>query len=313
MIVAITGATGFIGRCLVNRHLEMGDEVRVLTRKLEPKFPNDVKIYNYSLLNKDGDLIKFVDGADILYHCAAEIRDETIMYEVNVEGTANLIEAAKNKVKRWVQLSSTGVYGPVFKGIVNEKQNLNPINTYEKSKVESDSLVISAGKRGYFNYTIMRPSNVFGPDMINKSLFQFIKAIDKGLFFFIGKEGANANYVPVENVVHALVLAGKSDIAIGKTYNISDYLELERFVEVIAKLLNVPVPSFRVPLVFMKVLGKIGDMVPKSPLTTGRVLALTNRVIYENTLLENELGYSPIISIEDGVHNLVNRYKIEKL
>jgi nucleoside-diphosphate-sugar epimerase len=75
MIVAITGGSGFIGRKLVMSHLEQGDEVRVLSRRPPEKseLPDSVKWYSGDLSNS-ADLLPFVDKADILYHCAGEIK-----------------------------------------------------------------------------------------------------------------------------------------------------------------------------------------------------------------------------------------------
>lgn len=311
MKIAITGATGFIGKHLVLKHLGMGDEVRIMSRKKsgDIDFPDEVKIYNYHLLSGKEDLDIFVDGIDILYHCAAEIRDESKMISVNVEGTNNLIQAAKGKIKHWVQLSSTGVYGHLLSGRVFETQPTDPMNTYERSKVDSDKLVIEAGSAGFFNYSILRPSNVFGSDMSNQSLFQLVKAVDKGFFFFIGSKGANANYIPVENVVNALILVGKDKRAVGNIYNISDSMSMEDFIGFIAKFLDKPVPKMRVPLFLMRILGAIGNLIPKSPLTMGRIDALSNRVRYENDRIEKELDYTRVISIEGGIENLVSAYK----
>jgi nucleoside-diphosphate-sugar epimerase len=76
---------------------------------------------------------------------------------------------------------------------------------------------------------ILRPSNVFGPGMLNQSILQMIQTIERGIFFFIGRRGASANYVHVSNVVDALILCGRS-AADGRTYNISDWCTMEDFV-----------------------------------------------------------------------------------
>jgi nucleoside-diphosphate-sugar epimerase len=312
MVVAITGATGFIGKHLVRMHLALGDEVRILTRKTKTDFPPAVRIFNHGLLDGKQFLADFLDGADVLYHCAAEIKDASKMQEVNVEGTKNLIDAAKGKIKHWVQLSSTGVYGPVFSGIVSEKSLPNPNNAYEVSKYESDLLVIAAGAENLFTYAILRPSNVFGADMSNQSLFQLVKTVDRQLYFFIGKPGANANYVPVENVAHAMILLANDPRAKGKIFNISDLLPLERFIGIIAETLNKPMPKLRIPLTLMNFFGRLGDLLPKSPITTGRVKALTSKVTYDNSFLEKELDYAPIVNVEDSLRKLVQKYQADQ-
>jgi nucleoside-diphosphate-sugar epimerase len=307
--VAITGATGFIGRELVLRHLEAGNSVRILTRKSKSllNFPEQVEIINGDLSDAGGPLLTLVEGVDVLYHCAAEIIDESKMFDVNVTGTKNLADASNGNIKHWVQLSSTGVYGKRISGIITEKTKPDPDNTYEITKLQSDEIV--AGSENKFTYTILRPSNVFGEGMKNQSLFQLIKIIDKGFFAFIGKKGASANYVPVENVISALMLCGTAQNAKGKTYIISDCLTIEQFVAAICKGLNKPFPKIRVPKFLVKIITSIAKYIPDNPLTPSRIEALTNTHVYSDELIAKELEYHQAVSLEDGVLKLVRFYR----
>ncbi len=306
IIVAITGGTGFIGRQLVMYHLEQGDEVRVLSRRSieESGLPDSVKWYCGDLGNS-GDLQSFVDKADILYHCAGEIKDATKMKALHVDGTARLINMATGRIGRWVQLSSTGAYGQHREGIVTEETSLNPKGEYEVTKVQADNLVINAANQGAFNYVILRPSIVYGETMSNRSLFSLIALIQRGWFFFIGQPNASANYIHVDNVVNALLLCGSVAHVKGQVYNLSDYRSLEDFVKIIANALRCKIPHLRIPELPVRVLIKLLGWIPGMPLTDSRINALTNYTIYENTKIEQELGYQHVISMEDGVAKLV--------
>jgi len=313
MKIAITGATGFIGKLLVEKHLQLGDEVHVLTRnkgKID-LFDSRVKIHLGDLSHTES-LTDFIENIDVLYHCAAEIRDESKMRLINVEGTINLINAAKGKVKHWVQLSSVGVYGPIYKGEINENQSYNPINEYEKTKLESDLIVLKAAQSNSFTYTFVRPSNVFGAQMRNQSLFQLIRTIENGYYFFIGPKGASANYVPVENVIEALYLAGTHLKAKNNIYNISSHTSIENFIGYISENLNRPYPKFRIPIGIIMFMARLTFFIPKNPLTVSRVNALSVRTIYLNSKIENELGYNSVKTIKEGVRDLVLNYKNQK-
>ena len=144
MIVAITGGRGFIGSYLVKKHLNQGDEVRVLSRKKITQ-NNEAQLFIGDLTEKDSDFVDFVDGIDVLYHCAGELNNESLMQKLHVDGTQSLINVSKGKVGRWVQLSSVGVYGPFRKGIITEKVQENPLGMYEKTKAKSEELVINSG------------------------------------------------------------------------------------------------------------------------------------------------------------------------
>jgi len=274
MIVAITGGTGLIGCKLVARHLAHGHEVRVLSRKnaVEP----GAKLCSGDLSNQDV-LRSFIDGADILYHCAGEIRDETRMHAVHVAGTQHLIDAASGRIRRWVQLSSVGAYGRQRAGLVTEHTELHPIGNYEVTKVMSDDLVRVAAHGGAFEYAFLRPSNVYGAEMSNQSLFGLIRMIQRGRFFFIGTPGASANYIHVDNVVEALMLCGSKPEANDRLFNLSDHRTLETFVDVIADELGVSAPQLRLPEWAVRLPAALLSGILGFPLTGSRVDALTGQ------------------------------------
>jgi len=228
MDVAITGGTGFIGRALVLRHIASGDTVRVLSRRPsnQTQFSDPVRVYSGDLSSECDPalLLDFVQGADVVYHCAGEIAHESRMRSLHVGGTQRLIQAASGEIGHWVQLSSVGAYGPYRDGAVTEETPLRPVGLYETTKVESDQAVQQAARQGAFSCTILRPSTVFGAGMRNQSLRQMTVMINRGFFFFIGRKGASANYIAADNVVEALVRCGCMPQAKGRIYNLSDCL-----------------------------------------------------------------------------------------
>jgi nucleoside-diphosphate-sugar epimerase len=311
MIVAITGGTGFIGRKLVLRHLDRGDQVRLLSRraKTEVDLPGDVIVYQDDLATRSTNLVPFVDGADILYHCAGEIRILDRMYAVHVEGTTRLANAAAGKIGHWVQLSSAGVYGTHCRGVVTEETPENPVGIYEGTKVHADHIVIDGSGQGKFTCTILRPSNVFGPAMRNRSLFQLIETVDASRFFFLGKPGAVANYIFVDNVVDALLRCGITERAKGRIYNLSDHCTIEEMIKNIAQSLDKPTPRFRLPESPVRLFARMLGKVPRFPLTESRVNALTSRVVYACQRIQDELGYRHPVSLDAGFRELVEAWK----
>lgn len=224
-------------------------------------------------------------------------------------GTFRLIEAASGRIGRWVQLSSTGTYGRQREGMVTERTDLNPRGSYEVTKVKSDALVKAASSSGAFQHVILRPSIVYGAKMPNQSLYSLICIIQRGWFFFIGKPGASANYIHVDNVVEALVLCGKKPQASGQVYTLSDHCTLEHFVAIIAELLGCGVPRTRLPESPVRALAKLFGSIPGVPLTQARIDALTTRAIYSTEKIEQELGYRLLLSMEDGLSDLVGYWQ----
>jgi nucleoside-diphosphate-sugar epimerase len=311
MIVAITGGTGFIGRRLAYSHLSLGHTVRILSRHESgaPRYSEAVRWYHGDLTIPSEEIVSFVDESDILYHCAGEIKNSKIMNKVNVDGTRFLINAASGRIGRWVQLSSVGAYGQRREGVVTENTELNPKGAYEISKVESDSLVGTAALGGAFECSILRPSNVYGSDMSNRSLFSLISMIERGWFFYIGDRGVLVNYIHVDNVVAALMLCGMNPSAAGQVFNISDYCTIEKFVASISVTLGKNQQNLRFPELPVRMGAKLLGIIPGFPLNESRVDAMTGRSTYSINKIEKRLGYRHIVSLENGLKEIVNSWR----
>jgi nucleoside-diphosphate-sugar epimerase len=313
--VAITGGTGFIGRRLVRRHLELGDSVRVLSRDLG----NSEALKAATVTTYTGDLATgaiprgFVDNADVIYHCAAELRDSARMAAANVAGTQHLIEAVKGRIGRWVQLSSAGVYGLVREGVVDEDSAVAPGNLYEETKASADRLVASGSVDGGYGFSILRPSNVFGPNMTNRALYRIASMIRRRLFFYIGPPGASANYIYADNVVDALLLCGSQAAAAGQVFNLNDYCTLEELVDVLAASLNVASPARRLPRAPVELLARISGWIPGNPLTVARVAALTSRARYPISKISNQLGYRHRVTLAAGLTETIDEAVLRQL
>jgi nucleoside-diphosphate-sugar epimerase len=286
MIISITGGSGFIGKLLVASHLQGGDEVRVLSRHKDGEI-NGVRYFQSDLTKSDCDLYDFVEGAEILYHCAGEINDESLMRKLHVDGTKQLVHASQGQVGRWVQLSSTGVYGPYRFGVVTEKSPERPSGVYEQTKAEADKIV----KRSGIPYVILRPSNVFGQTMHNQSLFQFLDMLRKGFFFYIGEVGALVNYVNVKDVVDASVMCGIDDRAVGKIYNLSQTIEVEKMVRSFLSGLGIEREPLRLPEWPIRQFARFFGNLNGFPLNVSRVNALTGYASYSSKKIRKELGY----------------------
>jgi nucleoside-diphosphate-sugar epimerase len=311
MIIAITGATGFIGKRLIKHHLLANDEVRFLTRN--PNILNDftgARGYLGDLSVNSLEYENFLDGVDVLYHLAAELKNENQMWSVNVSGTKNLLEAANGRVKRWVQLSSTGVYGKPRDAVITEESEVHPHNLYEKSKAEADRMVEDYCQSNNISFCILRPSNVYGPDMTNQSLFHLIRLFSIGLFFYVGKKGAIMNYIHVDNVIHALTLCGKSTLPKRHhTFIVSDYCSIEKMAEVISTSIGKSTPKLRLPTILVRVITLLCEQFPKSPLKQSRIDAITGRSTYSSSLIAETLGYHNLVSIEQGFSELTKWWK----
>ena len=301
MIVAITGGTGFVGSILTDRLLAEGHEIRVLTRNKEYK-KNGVDSYVGDLLDESFDVGGFVEDVDILYNCCGELADESKMRPLHVDGTKRLLHASVSTIGRWVQLSSVGVYGCNRSGSVSETSPELPIGEYERTKAESDHLVVSSE----IPSVLLRPSIVFGEGMSNQSLHQFIQAIQNGRFFYIGKEGATLNYVHVDDVIKAMILCGTADCAIGNSFNFSDSIQIEQLVRAVCtSRTNKKVR--RLPEIPVRMLTALIGWTGVIPLTKSRIDALTGRCVYDSSKIQDQLGFQFETTLEERFQSFANK------
>jgi nucleoside-diphosphate-sugar epimerase len=294
MIVAITGGRGFIGSCLVEKHLKENDEVRILSR--ENKFrKNKAKVFIGDLAKNNSNFSNFLDGADVLYHCAGEYNNESMMRKLHVDGTQALVNASKGRIGRWLQLSSVGVYGPHSRGVITENSIVNPYGLYEETKAESEEIVINSG----VPFVILRPSNVIGEFMRNQSIFHLINMIKKGYFVYLGKKSSLANYVHVSDVASALMCCAKSNQSLGKVYNISQTISVEEMVNAIMVGLEIDRKIPRIPELPVRILVKLFEKFSGFPLTLSRVDALTTKNQYDSKKIIDELNFEFSSQLEE--------------
>jgi nucleoside-diphosphate-sugar epimerase len=290
---------------LLAQLLSAGWKVRVLTREPQ-KWTESAGVDVFA-----GDLVEthdwsgFLKGVDVVIHAAAEIRQPEVMMAVNVQGPERLLNAALAAgVRRWVQLSSVGAYGPIFEGCVDELTPERPVGPYEKTKTLFDQLLRDAAKQSQLQVCIVRPSNVYGPGMVNQSLFQMMGMIRRGWFAYMGPAGASANYVHVNDVVSALLLCAALPQAAGKTYNVSDWTSIEELVEAMARGMGVSAPTRRLSLGLMMLLARSLQWMPRWPLTVARVRALSGRARYSTQRIEEDLGWRVSVPVAQGMYQL---------
>lgn len=311
----VTGASGFIGQALVARLTQSGHRVVVLTRNAQNLFPAGVQSRVGDLATGAGVSPELFDGVGTVFHCAGEVKDAARMRQVHVGGTQRLLECLSQSVDRqrrpvhWVQLSSVGAYGPPAvmdrSRQVDEDTQENPVGAYETSKTESDRLIIQAARAGLLSHSILRPSNVIGARMPNASLRAMIAMIGRRRFVYIGKPGAVATYVHVDDVVSALAECARNPAAQGQTFNLSSDCLLEELVERAAKILGVRPPRLRLPEPLMRAAVGVTPKWKRIPLTASRIDALVNRTRYPSTRIESTLGFQFSKPMPAGIDDLI--------
>lgn len=313
MKVLVTGGSGFIGTKLVEVLYDAGYEVRLLSRSDAEQLKIDrIEMIRCDLLDSNFDLRTVIDDCAVVFNCVGELHNEDLMPKLHVDATKRFVEACKSVARitnhpiHFVQLSSVGAYGTnpnkaSDDRVVTEETMLSPIGTYEITKTQADEIIISAAEDDVFTYTILRPSNVYGKTMPNNSIRQWGKLIEKKVFFYIGKPGAIATYVHVDDVVDALMLCGFDDKAKNNIFNISNDCAQEDVVKAFAEKFHVKEPTVRLPEKCLRLVVNVFSGFKKFPLSHSRIDALVSRTSYPTDKLANVLEYKPKRSVRETI------------
>lgn len=201
VIVAVTGGSGMVGRKIMQKLLQKGYEVRVLTRN---KLFHDDNVQVYYGDIEDTDVLRlFLKNVSYLFHCAAELRIESKMWDVNVLGTEKILHLIPtSNITYFCYLSSAGVIGLTDTQFVDERNECNPQNNYEKSKWAAEQLVAKGIDN--CNIAILRPTNVIDEQRPG-ALALPIRSNWRDRFMVFLKGGECTHIVHAEDVADAAI------------------------------------------------------------------------------------------------------------
>ncbi|PKN78876.1 MAG: LPS biosynthesis protein WbpP [Candidatus Cloacimonetes bacterium HGW-Cloacimonetes-1] len=256
----VTGGAGFIGSNIVNRLLADGQEVRVLDNFATGKRENILPLMNNPKMTMiEGDIRSFhivraaVKGVDYILHQGAlpsvprSINDPITSNDVNILGTLNILEAAKEfGVKRVVCASSSSIYGNSETLPKIETMPINPMSPYALTKYAQERYCQIFYQLYGLETVAIRYFNVFGPNQDPTSQYsavipKFIKMImrnERPVIFGDGSQSRDFTFV--ENNIEANLLACTAPKAPGEVFNIAcgDRFTLIELVDMINEILG---------------------------------------------------------------------------
>jgi dihydroflavonol-4-reductase len=302
----VTGATGHIGNVLVRRLLERGDRVRALIPRGESRLPLaglDVEVVEGDVLHPE-PLRAAMRGTRGAFHLAGVISilpgPDPVMRRVNVQGTANVIEAARaTHLPKLVYTSSIHALQRVEDGVIDESLPYdphNPYGEYDRSKAEATLLVQSAARTG-LEAVIACPTGVIGPYDFRGSLMGTVihrAAVRRPTFYLDGAY----DFVDVRDVADGLIAAaargrrGESYILSGQRVWMRDLLEAIRSITG-RRFLQVKVPFGLARLVarFTPAYYRLRRTAPQITPYSIEVLRSNSNICHDKA--RRELGYAP--------------------
>lgn len=332
--VLVTGANGFIGKHTVQMLLAHGVQVRVLVRdpsKLGEEFRDRVEIVQADL-NDLSEVVRAVQGMDGVIHTAAYVSDFALdgdIYEaVNVVGTKNVVAAvdleSQNRRIRLVHFSTVDVvkFSP---GVWVDERSPYEENSrygYPASKKEAEKVVFEGYQRAQmmgnaqFELSVVRPTWVFGPQDKN-FIPAIIKALKAGTPVLIGGPQKVVHLSYIENLMDVTWLLLTRPEAVGKAFISDDGYKKWGWVEdVIRTRLGIKRPwprsiSFSCGLLLgygMEFWAKLTRSSQRPDLTPFAVKYLFSDLHYSSARLKKELGYTPRVSLEQGMDRTLQSY-----
>lgn len=307
--VLVTGGSGFIPSHLVERLMQDGCEVAVTVRYGNPIKNERLKSYWDDILPIEADLRN--RGAlekglqdfrpDTVYHLAAYNHVGQSFYQVeecfdvNAKGSANILDACEmvGCVERFVYMSTSEVYGKQDSVPFEEAMTPRPISPYAITKYSGELYCrMKQQMSGNMSITIVRPFNVFGPYQSSKAVIpELILNCLNGnpVRTTKGEQTREFNYV--DDIVAGLVLAGNIENSFDGPVNLAAAEEVS-IRDLVLKIAELTGSSSKIEI----------GAIPYRPTEIWRMYA-------DNTRAQEILGWSPKVSLEDGLAKTIDWFR----
>jgi nucleoside-diphosphate-sugar epimerase len=318
----VTGGSGFLGRNLIRGLTARGDRVKALSRSER----SDAVLTKLGAEPVRGDLDDVaamtagLRGCDVVFHAAAEVAEwgpRENFHRGNVEGTRNLLEAAKQAgVPVFVHVSTEAVLAdgsPIRDVDESRPRPARPYPRYPATKAASEALVQAANSAS-LRTVIVRPRFIWGADDTSV-LAQLVEAVKTSRFMWMDHGRYPTSTCHVTNVVEGMLLAAEKGGG-GEIYFLTDgrTTELRAFVTRMLATQGVTIPDKSVPQGLVKFLGTVCEtawdllrLPGKPPVTRMAATLFGQPVTVRDDKARRELGYRGRISIEEGLKDLARR------
>lgn len=331
-MILVTGSTGLVGSHVLLDLVNSGKKVRALKRR-NSNLDNIKKVFSYyskdvdKLLTKiefvEGDLLDIfsleeaMQGVKQIYNCAGFVsfynKDKDKLRQVNVNGTANLVNAAlKTHVKKICHISSVAALGRAENnGTIDENtkwQNSKDNSFYAISKYGAE-MEIWRGVHEGIDAIIVNPSIILGSGHWESASSKLFKTIWKKMLFYTS--GLNG-FVDVRDVSKTMILLMESDIRNESFLINSENVSYKKLFDEIAENLGKPKPSIKANQFISEIawrLLKAGDVLfnIEPVITKETAKTANNKYYYSNKKVTEALDYK-FINIEQSIKDIAKLF-----
>jgi len=327
--VAVTGATGFVGRSLVKELALRNYPVIALVRNISGSLSQEIEqrvmgdISELTLdsrekfnVNSNNISIKkgrLLDDVNVVIHCSGrahimkDVADNPLaeFRRVNVEGTLKIAHlAAKMGIKQFIFISSIKVNGEITSSnfSFNENDKCMPRDPYGISKYEAEQSLMKLAKETDMKITIIRPPLIYGPG-VKANFAKLIEYVIKGLPLPFGAVNNKRSFIALDNLIDFIILCINNELSFNEIFLISDCQDIST-TDLIIKIFNafrkkpilVPVPVSLMTFL-LSLIGKkdISDRLFKS-------------LVIDCSKACRVLNWKPIINIDEELKKIAYEY-----
>ena len=323
----VTGATGIVGAHVVCELLQQGRSVRAIARSgpkikhlysvlnhyglAESDYTNRLELIDIDIRNVD-EVSDAVKDIEYVYHTAALVsfapHEKNLMWQVNVEGTANMVNAAnQNGVKRFCHVSSVAAIGRHPRGEHSTEsspfEEAPHISPYSYTKYYAE-LEIQRGIAEGLDGFMVNPSVIVGPGLKGQSSMALIDTVSQGTRFY---PGGTAAIVDARDVAHALIV-GTTKAQTGHRYLlVGEHAPYKELFAQIAQIAGVKAASWQVSPMLLRMAAYIETarnfLFKSKPLVTKYTAhSACSHYRYDNAKAQSELGIH-FRGIEEAITN----------
>lgn len=326
MKVAITGATGFLGKSLALWLAEQGHELYLHARsesKAESIKGLAKKLIICDITDTKG-ISELVADAEIVINTVSNFRSASgppeSYKQINVDGTINTYDCAKAaNVKRFIHISTIGVFGDIKECPASETTEYNPGDNYQRTKLDAELYCREQAKKdSAMELVVLRPCSMYGPgDMRMLKMFRMLK---KGTFFVVGACDANFHAVYIDDILSGIDLAMTKEGIDQEVFILGGekYVSLKEYITTAAHAVGSKYPWIKIPFTPMYLLSAVVEFacVPfniEPPIFRRRVKFYRNNRAFNIDKAKTQLGYTPTTTLKDGMDKTVEWYNSEGL
>ena len=290
----LTGYSGFLGKYIHAFLEKQGEKVISVGRQKQSHIIADLTKSSFLVPEAFDTIIHAAGKAHSIPKTEAEKQE---FYNVNVTGTANLLNALENSAipRSFVFISTVAVYGKESGHLIDENEPLSAKDPYGQSKIQAEELITKWCAKNNVICTILRLPLVAGANPPG-NLHSMIKGIQNGYYFNIDGGKAKKSIVLAEDVARIIPKAAE----VGGIFNLTDgyHPSFKELSSMISEQLGKKHPK-NIPGLIAKAVAKVGDILGnRAPINSVKLKKITSDLTFDDSKARKLLGWNPTLVLE---------------